>query len=230
MINCIIVDDDPVSVKLIRHYISNTEGLNLVEEFSNPITATNFIRKNSATTGLIFLDVEMPEMSGLEILESIEDLPPVILITDKEKYAVQAFEHRVIHFLVKPVEYSKFLKAMERVFKLQEPEAGATNDYIFIKENSLLSKVPHENIRYCEALGDYVKIHVFDKTHVVNSTMKNIEDKLRSNRQFMRVHRSFIINLNYLKNIESESAIVSGKVIPIGNKYRQELQSRLNII
>ncbi|MBK6642909.1 MAG: response regulator [Bacteroidetes bacterium] len=93
MINCIIVDDDPVSVKLIRHYISNTEGLNLVEEFSNPITATNFIRKNSATTGLIFLDVEMPEMSGLEILESIEDLPPVILITDKEKYAVQAFEH-----------------------------------------------------------------------------------------------------------------------------------------
>ncbi|MBK6642908.1 MAG: LytTR family transcriptional regulator [Bacteroidetes bacterium] len=101
---------------------------------------------------------------------------------------------------------------------------------MFIKENSLLSKVPHENIRYCEALGDYVKIHVFDKTHVVNSTMKNIEDKLRSNRQFMRVHRSFIINLNYLENIESESAIVSGKVIPIGNKYRQELQSRLNII
>ena len=230
MINCIIVDDDPVSVKLIRHYISNTEGLNLVEEFSNPIAATNYIRKNSATTGLIFLDVEMPEMSGLEILESIDNLPPVILITNKEKYAVQAFEHRVIHFLVKPVEYSKFLKAMERVFKLQEPETNSTNDYIFIKENGLLSKVLHENIRYCEALGDYVKIHVSDKTHVVNSTMKNIEDKLKPNRQFMRVHRSFIINLNFLENIESESAIVSGQIVPIGNKYRQELQTRLNII
>lgn len=230
MINCIIVDDDQVAVKLLRHYISNTEGISVTIDFSNPITATNYIRKNAETIDLIFLDVEMPEMSGLELLESFEELPPVVLVTNNDKYAVKAFEHKVVHYLVKPIEYSKFLKAMERIFKQVEKKADNTSEYIFIKENGLLSKVHQNDIHYCEALGDYVKVHLKSKTYVVNSTMKNIEDKLKRNKQFLRVHRSYIINLSFLENIESESAIVGGKIIPIGNKYKSELQSKLNII
>lgn len=230
MINCIIVDDDQVAVKLLRHYISNTEGISVTIDFSNPITATNYIRKNAETIDLIFLDVEMPEMSGLELLESFEELPPVVLVTNNDKYAVKAFEHKVVHYLVKPIEYSKFLKAMERIFKQVEKKADNTSEYIFIKENGLLSKVHQSDIHYCEALGDYVKVHLKSKTYVVNSTMKNIEDKLKHNKQFLRVHRSYIINLSFLENIESESAIVGGKIIPIGNKYKSELQSKLNII
>lgn len=230
MINCIIVDDDQVAVKLLRHYISNTEGISVTIDFSNPITATNYIRKNAETIDLIFLDVEMPEMSGLELLESFEELPPVVLVTNNDKYAVKAFEHKVVHYLVKPIEYSKFLKAMERIFKQVEKKADNTPEYIFIKENGLLSKVHQNDIHYCEALGDYVKVHLKSKTYVVNSTMKNIEDKLKRNKQFLRVHRSYIINLSFLENIESESAIVGGKIIPIGNKYKSELQSKLNII
>lgn len=230
MINCIIVDDDQVAVKLLRHYISNTEGISVTIDFSNPITATNYIRKNAETIDLIFLDVEMPEMSGLELLESFEELPPVVLVTNNDKYAVKAFEHKVVHYLVKPIEYSKFLKAMERIFKQVEKKTDNTPEYIFIKENGLLSKVHQNDIHYCEALGDYVKVHLKSKTYVVNSTMKNIEDKLKRNKQFLRVHRSYIINLNFLENIESESAIVGGKIIPIGNKYKSELQSKLNII
>ncbi len=230
MINCIIVDDDQVAVKHLRHYISNTEGISVTIDFSNPITATNYIRKNAETIDLIFLDVEMPEMSGLELLESFEELPPVVLVTNNDKYAVKAFEHKVVHYLVKPIEYSKFLKAMERIFKQVEKKTDNTPEYIFIKENGLLSKVHQNDIHYCEALGDYVKVHLKSKTYVVNSTMKNIEDKLKRNKQFLRVHRSYIINLSFLENIESESAIVGGKIIPIGNKYKSELQSKLNII
>jgi DNA-binding LytR/AlgR family response regulator len=116
------------------------------------------------------------------------------------------------------------------VFKLQEADTNNPLDFIFIKENGVLSKIPLQEINYCEALGDYVKVHLKDKVHVVNSTMKNIEEKLRQNKQFIRVHRSYVINLDYLKNFDAETAIVAGKIIPIGNKYRTELQSRLNII
>lgn len=230
MINCIIIDDDQVSINLIKHFVMSTEGLNFVESFSNPILASNYIRKNLSDINLIFLDVEMPEMTGIEFLESFKELPPVVLITSKEKYAVKAFEHKVMHYLVKPIEYGKFLNAIERVIVSKEPEENQNLDYIFIKENGVLTKIMQKDIAYCEALGDYVKVILKNKVHVVNSTMKNIEDKLKVNKQFIRTHRSYIINLDFLENFDSETAIVAGKVLPIGNKYRASLHSRLNII
>jgi two-component system, LytTR family, response regulator LytT len=230
MINCLIIDDDIVSVKIITHYISNTEGLSLIDAFTDPILGTNYIRKNASQIGLIFLDVEMPEMSGIELLESFQEMPPVILITSKENYAVKAFEHRVAHYLVKPIEYGKFLKAIDRVLQQNLADSSQDLDYIFIKENGILNKVMHTDILYFEALGDYVKVHTKEKVHVANSTMKNIEDKLKMKKQFIRIHRSFIINLNYLKNFDSESCYLSGNIIPIGNKYKAALQTLLNII
>ena len=230
MINCIIIDDDPVSVNLMKHFIANTEGLNFTESFANPIVAANYIRKNTTDIDLIFLDIEMPEMTGIELLESFKELPPVILITSKEKYAVKAFDHNVVHYLVKPVEYGKFLKAVERIFELNEAKNNQELEYIFIKDNGLMCKVAHKDICYCEALGDYVKVHLKDKTHLVTTTMKNMEDKLKTSKQFIRVHRSYIINVNFLENFDAETSIVAGKIIPIGNKYKASLQTRLNII
>ena len=230
MTNCIIIDDDIVSVKLITHFISNTEGLTLLEAFTDPIAGTNYIRKNIQEIGLIFLDVEMPEMTGIELLESFKEMPPVILITSKENYAVKAFEHQVAHYLVKPIDYGKFLKAIDRVYQQNNSAGSEDLDYIFIKENGVLNKVAHHDILYCEALGDYVKVHTKEKVHVANSTMKNIEDKLKTHKQFIRIHRSYIINVNYLKNFDSESCYLSGQIIPIGNKYKTALQARLNII
>jgi DNA-binding LytR/AlgR family response regulator len=230
MINCIVIDDDQVSIKLINHFVANTEGLHFLSSFSNPIEAANFLRKEAATVDLIFLDVEMPEMSGIQLLEAFDNLPPVILITTKEKYAVKAFEHKVLHYLVKPFDYSKFLKAIERFYKNYESKNTQNFDYIFIKENGLLSKIGQNEIRFCEALGDYVKIHVSDKIHIVNSTMKNIEEKLKGNKKFLRLHRSYIINLDYLENLDADTAVVGGKMVPVGNKFKSELQARLNII
>jgi DNA-binding LytR/AlgR family response regulator len=230
MINCIVIDDDQVSIKLINHFVANTEGLHFLSSFSNPIEAANFLRKEAASVDLIFLDVEMPEMSGIELLEAFDNLPPVILITTKEKYAVKAFEHKVLHYLVKPLDYAKFLKAMDRFYKNYESKSTQNFDYIFIKENGLLSKIMHQEIRFCEALGDYVKIHVNDKTYIVNSTMKNVEEKLKLNTKFLRIHRSYIINLDYLENLDADTAVVGGKMLPIGSKFKLELQKKINII
>ena len=232
MINCIIIDDDLASINVIKHFVSNTEGLNLVESFLDPIIASNYILKNPGSADLIFLDIEMPGMSGIDFLESHQELPPVILITSKEKYAVKAFEYKVMHYLMKPIDYGRFLKAIDRVFKLYDEDKNQTPnlEYIFIKDDGLLSKVMQNDIMYCEALGDYVKVHLKDKTHVVYSTMKNLEDKLKVNKQFVRVHRSYLINLNFLENIDAETSVVGGRIIPIGNKYKNDLQSRLNII
>jgi len=229
MINCVIVDDDLIALNLVKHFVSNTDGLNLLELFTDSVTASNYIRKNHATIDLVFLDVEMPNLTGIELLASLKEFPTVILISSKEKYAIQAFDHRVLHYLLKPLEYGTFLKAIERVFKARETEKKPL-DYVFVKENGLLTKVNYKDILYFEALGDYVKVHSKDKAHVVNSTMKSIEDKLRENPQFIRVHRSFHINLSYLESFDSEVAIVSNKTIPIGSKYRADLQNRLMVI
>lgn len=229
MISCIIVDDDLVALNLVKHFVTNTDGLNLLQAFTDSVEAANFIRKNHAIIDLIFLDVEMPNLTGIEMLASVKDFPPVILISSKEKYAIQAFDHRVLHYLLKPLEYSKFLKAIERVFVERMAETNQL-DYLFVKENGLLTKVGYKDILYFEALGDYVKVHTKDKAHVVNSTMKSIEDKLRMNQHFIRVHRSYHINLTYLQSFDSEIAIISNKTIPIGSKYRSELQNRLMVI
>ena len=229
MISCIIVDDDLVALNLVKHFVTNTDGLNLLQAFTDTVEAANFIRKNHATIDLIFPDVEMPNLTGIEMPASIKDFPPVILISSKEKYAIQAFDHRVLHYLLKPLEYSKFLKAIERVFVERMTETNQL-DYLFVKENGLLTKVGYKDILYFEALGDYVKVHTKDKAHVVNSTMKSIEDKLRMNQHFIRVHRSYHINLTYLQSFDSEIAIISNKTIPIGSKYRSELQNRLMVI
>lgn len=230
MINCIIIDDDPVSINTIKHFVANTEGLILLDSINNPIEAVNYIRKNIATIDLIFLDVEMPDMTGIQLLESFKDLPSVILITSKEKYAFKAFEHKVVDYLVKPVEYAKFLKAVERVFETNDGLTNLRLDYLFIKEEGVLSKLPHKDILYFEALGDNVKVHTKAKVHVITATMKSIEEKLKHNKNFVRIHRSYIINLNYLENFDSETSIVAGRIIPLGNKYKAIIQSRLNIL
>jgi DNA-binding LytR/AlgR family response regulator len=220
MINCIVIDDNAADIMQAEHFISNTEGLSLVQSFSNAVEASKFITKDPSATDLIFLDIEMPGMSGMEFLSSHKNLPPVILITSKERYAVKAFEHNAVHYLLKPLAYSEFLKAVKRVFKHYEIQSTQDQDYIFIKEGGLVVKLLQKDIWYCESLWDYVKIYTKDKTCVVYSTMKNIEDKLKSNKQFIRLHRSYIINTKFLENFNAENAVVAGRAIPIDNKYK----------
>ncbi len=226
---CAVVDDDDLSIRLITEYINQTDDLNLVGTFSSAIKATNALSRESVD--LIFLDVEMPDMTGLELIKSLDRKPQIILITSKKDYAIEAFEYQVADYLLKPVSYSRFLQAANKARELFEvkQKSNATPKQLYIKEDSVLVNVPLNDIVWIEALGDYVTIHLTDKKHTVLTTMKAMDSKLPAD-EFMRVHRSFIVRVDKINNLDGNMLVVGKKLIPIGKSYRKALMDRLNIV
>lgn len=226
---CIIVDDDKVSRELVQDYVADTEGLELLGAFPSAIEANNFLSKNHVD--LIFLDVEMPKMTGLELLKSLDEKPLIILITSKEKYAIEAFEYEVLDYLLKPVEYARFVKAFQKAKNKLKPMPldNVTKESIFIKVDSELINLPFKEVLWIEALGDYVNIITAQRKLVVLSTMKNIEEKLPPN-EFVRVHRSYFVRLDRIKKISEDIILVENKLIPVSKSYKKELLQRLNML
>lgn len=226
--SCIVVDDELISREIIQKFIERTDFLELKGGFTNAISAAEFLR--SSEVDIMFLDVEMPEMTGLELIKTLNTRPKIILITVSEKYALDAFEYEVSDYLLKPVVYSRFLKAVtkisEAVLPAQEDTPGSNN--IFLKVESRLVNVNLDEIDSVEAQGDYIQVCAGTKKYLVHSTLAAMEQKL-SNPKFMRVHRSFIINIEKISSIEDNTLVVSAKVIPVGNVYKDELMKRLNI-
>ncbi len=225
--NCLIVDDDPTSRKLIGELVDKTDWLNLIATCGSAEEASGALVENEID--LILLDVEMPGMNGLELLESLNKRYDVVLITSKEEYAVDAFDHGVTDYLVKPVEYSRFLKACNKAQEnlKSQGEVGAF-EYIFVKSGTAYVKVNIPDVRYIESMGDYVVIYTEEKRHVINITMKETEAKLAS-RNFMRVHRSYIVNLNSVKEIEDNTISVGDKSIPVSRSYKKALMDKLRL-
>lgn len=226
---CIIVDDDKISRELISDYAADTEGIDLLGVFPSAIEANNFLSKNHVD--LIFLDVEMPKMTGLELLKSLDEKPLIILITSKEKYAVEAFEHEVIDYLIKPVDYSRFIKAFQKAKVRLKPAPldKVTSESVFIKVDSELINLSFKEILWIEALGDYINIITPQRKMVVLSTMKNIEEKLPPY-EFVRVHRSYFVRLDKIKKISEDIILVENKLIPVSKSYKKELLQRLNML
>lgn len=227
---CLIVDDDYVSLEILKKYVSQTGSLELGGVCSDGIEASNRLRENQID--LLILDVEMPGMSGLDLLNSLKNPPYVILVTSKKEYAVEAFEHEVTDYLVKPIDYSRFVKAVEKVlnrFKQNIPPSKDNAKHIFVKTDSKLVKLEVDNILFIEAFGDYIIIHSPEKNYTVYNTMKNIENKLPSE-EFLRVHRSFIIRIDKIEDIQEGNLLIEKKIIPIGPSYKNQLMTRLNII
>lgn len=226
---CAIVDDDDLSIRLITEYINQTDDLNLVGTFTSAIKASNALSRESVD--LIFLDVEMPDMTGLELIKSLDKKPQIILITSKKDYAIEAFEYQVADYLLKPISYSRFLKAANKARELFEvkQKSASTPKQLYIKEDSVLVNVSLNDIVWIEALGDYVTIHLTDKKHTVLTTMKSMDSKLPAE-EFMRVHRSFIVRVDKINNLDGNMLVVGKKLIPIGKSYRKTLMDRLNIV
>ena len=240
--NCIIIDDDKLSRKVIEEYINRTDSLNLVYSFANAVDAINKLKHNTKKIDIVFLDIEMPEMTGIEFLNNFNEYPQVIIISSKEKYALEAFEYDVTDYLLKPVSYSRFFKAIEKTQKRIDKEIAkdsnntiedTSSKEIFIKSNSSLIKIKFIDILYVEALENYILICTSNDKYTVHFTMKAIEDKLPSD-MFKRVHRSYIVNINNISEIESNSIILkynnSQKKIPIGKSYKDKLFNDLNLI
>jgi len=226
MIKCLVVDDDEMSRATLEHYITQTENLELVGACSSAIEALNFLKKDDVE--LLFLDVEMPNMSGLEMLETMTSKPDVILITSKEGYAVQAFEHNVLDYLLKPAKYVRFLQAVNKVKDITGKVEVSKGD-IFIKSDLKFVKVNFQEVYFVEAMADYVILHLEGKRHIIHSTMKSIEQKL-SNDTFARIHRSFIVNMNKVEAVDNAVVTVLDKKLPIGASYKKEFMSRLRIL
>lgn len=217
-----IVDDDPMSRGLVRNYIEKTDFLDLQFECEDALDAINKLQQKDADIDIIYLDVEMPEMTGMEMIKSIDaSLYEIVLVTSQQDYAVEAFESSVTDYMVKPFEYKRFLKATQkakdRIDALNKKNQNLSE--IYIKSDSKLIRLGMEDILYIEALADYVIFMTEKGKHIVHHTMKGIEKRLPIT-TFMRVHRSFIINRNKIDMIEDFNVVIGKKYIPVGTSYK----------
>jgi DNA-binding LytR/AlgR family response regulator len=232
MLNTIAIDDEPLALQLVSGYIKKTPGLNLLGKFDNPLDAMDFIARENVD--LIFIDIQMPDLSGLEFTRSMAKGPKVIFTTAFADYALDGFRLDVVDYLLKPFSYEEFLKAVQKVQKLIKLEKGvpdqvdANNEFLFLKSDYKIKRINFNDILYIEGLKDYVKVYTQNAVRPVMSltTMKLLESKLPESR-FMRVHRSFIVNLEKIDTIE-RSRIVFGKTyIPVSDQYKDKFQEFL---
>ncbi len=235
--NCIIVDDDKSSRRILEEYIAKTSGLKLLNAYPNAIEAINAF-KISNEIELIFLDVEMPEMSGLDFLRTINNPPQVIIVSAKESYALDAFEFDVTDYLLKPISYSRFFKAVNKVVERQKKTDQKApvekhEDEIFIKKRTSLFRIKYDDILWIEALENYIKINTFHTSYTIHFTLKNIYEKLPSV-MFKRVHRSFIVNIHKINYIEDNNIIMHTEeekmVIPVGKSFKVKLLEDINLM
>ena len=226
-----VVDDDAVVPTLLEEYLAQTADVTLVGSYESPIAAANALR--TAPVDVLFLDVEMPQMSGLDLARALEVRPKVVLVTSKAEYAAEAFDLDVIDFIVKPVSYARLLRAIERARRRESttvpevPTARAASDHVFVKVEGRLVKVALDEIFWVEAQGDYVLLHTPRKRFMVHGTMKSIEEKLPA-ADFVRVHRSHLVRIDRIVDVEEGNLVVERNIIPIGASYRAPLMARLD--
>ncbi|PCJ65333.1 MAG: DNA-binding response regulator [Bacteroidetes bacterium] len=231
MIKCIILEDDELAAKSLERIISKIDSLDLLGQYVNPIEAKKKV--DFSEIDLIFLDIEMPEITGLDFIKTLSNPPRVIVTTSRSDFALGAFEINAVDFILKPVELPNILKGLEKYEALEQGSSEEVLDHeaesIFVKVDSKLVNLKFNDILWLEALGDYVGFHINEKRYVVKSTLSSIEKRLHK-KNFVRVHRSFMINTNHIKNIDDSSLIIGDKLIPISRGSRAELMNRLNLL
>jgi len=229
MLNCIVVDDDEMSRKVVVHFIEKTNFLQLTKEFDNAIDATHYLDEEHVD--IIFLDVQMPEMTGMEFINALEKDIEIILITSEQKYAVEAFEKKVTDYLVKPIEYSRFIQAAQKAQTNVEikRDAAVKRKEFFVRTDAKIVRIPYHKILFVEALADYVIIQTDAKKHIVHFTMKGIANRLPED-DFVRTHRSYIVNLDKIEALEDNSILIGEKYIPIGASYKEAFLDLLNFL
>jgi DNA-binding LytR/AlgR family response regulator len=229
MIKCIIIEDDEASKNVLTKLVKQVGDLELVAVFSNPVEALPMVKKGDID--LVFLDIEMPEMSGIDLLKSIE-MPTTILTTTHKEYALDAFDHNIIDYLVKPITMPRFIKALEKAkHNLAKNNSSVIADpnYFFIKKKSVHNKVSWKSILWIEALGDYLAVNTFEEKYVVHLTLKAIENKLPQGK-FVRVHRSFIVNMDNVGLVEDTTIYINNNPIPVGALYKDSFNKAMNLL
>lgn len=232
--NCIIVDDDKLSCKMLEGYVNKYTSLNLVGVFNDPVSARNeMIRRKDID--LVLLDIMMPEMDGFDFIGSLDHPPHIIIVSGAEDFALKAFDFNVVDYLLKPITYARFCKAIDKAMKYFAPKelAHSADQEIFIKKGPSLVKLKIKDIVYVEALENYVTLNTNTDKFTIHFTMKAIENQLPSS-VFIRVHRSFIINKSMIQAIKENSLdIIVGHTvrnIPVGKSFRDTLLNDINVM
>ncbi|MBN2667206.1 MAG: response regulator transcription factor [Bacteroidales bacterium] len=234
-INCIAIDNDPAALRIIKEYCSRIQFLNLTGVSSNPFEAVHAI--NNSQPDLIFIDVVMPQITGPEFIKTLYNPPLVIFASAHREYAIEGFECDAVDYLLKPISFERFSRAVNKAFQLMrlkspsEPPSGealtATGRFLLVKVEYTTIRVDLDEILFIEGLKDYVKIHAEGRLILTKTTMKNIMDKLPSE-SFFRVHKSYIISLDKIDMIENSRIVIGSQRIPIGESYRPGFFELLN--
>ncbi len=224
--NCVIIDDDALALKSLKKCIERYGSLNLVSEFSDAESALDYLSRESCD--VLFLDMEMKEMSGLDLIRKLKQVPYVIIISSKSEYAAEAYNFDVVDYILKPLSYDRFEKAVSKVEKVAANIKPAGKDYFYIKQDTKMIQLLYKDVRYIEALSDYVNIFTADKRYTVLSTMKAVENQLPSD--FMRIHRSFIVRLDKIKEIEDNTVTIEGKQLPLSRSNKEIFLKRINLL
>ncbi len=232
MMTIAAVDDEPLALQLITRYIEETPELSLLGKFKNPLDAAVFLKENSVD--ILLLDIQMPELNGIEFARQMARGPKVIFTTAYKKYAIEGFKLEIVDYLVKPFSYQDFHKAIQRAKKIINLEKksyeniGSNNEFLYLKSNYKIKRLKFNDIQYIEGFNDYVRIHALSYPEPIQSqiTLKVLEAKLPAGK-FMRIHRSFIVNLHMVDTID-RGRIVFGRVyIPIGDQYKEKFEDYL---
>jgi len=231
-IKCLIVDDEPLAIKLIKGHIEQIPGLELVASYKNPLEAFESLRIEPVD--LIFLDIQMPVLTGIDFVKSMQSPPGIIFTTAYRNYAAESYELDVIDYLIKPITFTRFFKAVAKFSnQYQQSDRQAeisaatkfSNDYIYVNSNKKHIKVEFEQILYVESIKDYVRIHTQEKSIITKDKISGFEKKLPP--VFLRVHRSFIVNTNKITAFTKHDIEINEREIPIGRSYKDEILRQL---
>ncbi|MBI2273053.1 MAG: response regulator transcription factor [Bacteroidetes bacterium] len=228
MIHCIAIDDEPLALQLINEYCSKISFLKLEKTFTNTDEAKAWLQEN--TVDLLFLDIQMPDINGMQFYKSLPQKPPVVFTTAYKDFAAEGFNVDAVDYLLKPFEYDRFLKACYKVKEYMEflSSQELQLNSIFVKVNYEIMKINLKDIELIEALDDYIKIYIKPNPVLTLMTLKSIQEKLPS-RDFVRVHRSFIVPLARIEKFSKTKLWTAGKEIPIGSSYSQVYDQLLTI-
>jgi len=226
---CLIVDDNPIARATLQQLASQVENLEVLCECSSALEAYNILQQNDVD--LLLLDIEMPEMTGLELTKNLRKKDVVIIFTTSRKeYAVEAFELNVADYLVKPVTPARFVQAIDKAKTIIESKNEETelsnNEFLFIRDSNIIRRLKLDDILYVEAMGDYVKFHTHQKLYAVHATFKAAEERLPASR-FLRIHRSYIVAISKVDSLQEGGLVIGDKFLPVADAYRKTLNKRI---
>ena len=236
-LNCIAVDDEPLALDKMQQYIGKVDCLNLLQTFDCGVDALNFLKNNSVD--LMFLDIQMEDLTGIQLLEAINVKPKVILTTAYDSYAIQGYELDVSDYLLKPISLQRFIKAVDKIYnsftdntsdiKVQsiKTDQKRKDDFIFVKTEYRIQKVNFKDILYIEGMKDYLQIHTTEKKIMTLQNFKNLLKHLPS-KDFIRVHKSFVVSVSKIESVERKNISIRNVKIPIGETYREHFFYLLN--